>query len=65
MDSVELMEEVKLTNHVIAVLIPHQGLQWTIPLVVQCRQAGHDVSSLLIRAELNALLHNVAGEFVL
>lgn len=41
------VQEAKLTNHVIAVLVPDQGLRWTFTLVIDYGQGGDDLVPFL------------------
>lgn len=52
------------TDDIVAVLVPDQGLQRAFALFIRRRQRVGDLLSLVRGAELDALLHHVAGELV-
>lgn len=53
-----------LTDHIIAVLVSNQQRERTLPLIIHSRQCSDDLLSLVGRAELDALLNDIAGELV-
>lgn len=59
------LEETILTDHIVAVLIPNQGLRRTFTLVVDYGQGGDDLIPFLLGSKLNALFDDVAGKLVL
>lgn len=52
------------TYDIVSILIPDQCRDWTLTLVVEHSQRSDNCFPLLGRAELDTLLHYVAGKLV-
>lgn len=59
-----IMDGTERTNHIVAVLVAYQRQQGTLALVVEDGQRADDFGSLVGRAKLNTLLHDIARKFV-
>jgi len=55
----------KLLDHVVAILITDQRQRRAFAFLINRSHGGHDFLPFFVRTELNALLDNVAGKFVL
>lgn len=55
----------RLTNHIVAILILHHKLQGTRAITVKSSQLCHNGLPLFVRPKLDALFDNIRGKFVL